>query len=1347
MKRNADGTVPIYYRVYEHARKYEDEFPDDKEKKGFNKYLNYLHRCKKLHPDIQNCTTNCITQYWRVRAKYRTSYEDWCREQPSASACSPPAPPSGAQGRHAIAGSETLLVEVVGVEHSLSARITAMPPDAARPAMMQWVMPGEMPGEMPVAIPRASLTMMRDLAMLGMPVVAHVTPSDDPPAGAAALDGGVDRPPEDWLVRLSRLQAELTELTELAVTHRARVAAEARAESLATAREAAEGLPTRKRPASVQDVDDPVRHWRDELTESQRARATAELRAEILAEELAEEELDWRDELTESQRARAAAELRAETLAAELAEEKRARAAADARAESLATAREAAEGLLTRKRPASVQDVDDPVRHWRDELTESQRARAAAELRAEIMAAELTEEESDSAGSVDSRADGPLSRKVRSIVSPRISPLVPSPSSIVYTLTSCVPSCAHRLQRQYAARQVVKMSDCPKLRALAESYYKKHKTLVKFPFKSQYSELDECLRKVQFCTAEKKWRGKRGKPGLKDELLKELERAPPPSSANTATPPHAAGSPSPTSLQPGPVSGFLSLGGAAGPPEGVLDRPSRLQAELAEWHAAKLAEEKRARAAAGARVESLATAKDAAEGLETRACELLEKVAEQGRAGAQYGLARMLVKGKGGDVDEERARVLFQKASEQGHAGAQYRLACMFLNGEGVGEDKEGARAWFQKAAEQGHAGAQYGLAAMLFFGQGGGEDKEGARAWLKEASEQGDARAQFRLAYMLFEGEGGGKDMEGGKGMEGARFWFQKAAEQGHAEAQFHLADMLFFGNGGGVDRAGARAWFEKAAREGYAEAQYCLAGMLSNGEGGKRDVQGARAWFEEAAEQGHAEAYFPLAVLIIKGKGGDVGYKMAREWFQKAADLGRADAQGGLAVLLLRGKGGEMDVKGARAWFQKAAEQGYAEAQCGLAAMLFNGDGEDKDEEGARVWFEKAAEQGFAVAQCMLAAMLYLGMGGHKDNEGARVLLEASVRGGSRIAMSSHILKLINDADERTEEKDKAQAAGSLLKLNVKNGKYAADSAENENSADPAEHLRLYLYEFADFFDPTVDEFALELHRGQWELLHTRGYIIEKEEEHGIRVDRHSITSDSTKWEPTFNDSKPDAASHQLQGRLNKQTNQVMREIKLFEEGVQNLLKERGWDRTTGPEAKQAKDAYALRSVASCCDAMKFCNAMKFGGRGKGRSGCGSQCPGRCDKQRFHADSAPPNAFHDKQVWGEWCLDKGDPKRAKGRERVPPLPSWEDVPLVVLLSTQDNTPFYVRPFDKGGDVRLVLDAGDLIIFRGESLIFQPPALSPPPSPLHRNLPPSSPHSSTFSSHVSCRRSLSRGI
>ena len=52
---------------------------------------------------------------------------------------------------------------------------------------------------------------------------------------------------------------------------------------------------------------------------------------------------------------------------------------------------------------------------------------------------------------------------------------------------------------------------------------------------------------------------------------------------------------------------------------------------------------------------------------------------------------------------------------------------------------------------------------------------------------------------------------------------------------------------------------------------------------------------------------------------------------------------------------------------------------------------------------------------------------------------------------------------------------------------------------------------------------------------------------------------------------------------------------------------------------------------------------------------------------------------------------------------EPLPPMPAWGDVPLVMLLATQDGTPFYVRPFDmEGKEVKLTLDAGDLIIFRG---------------------------------------------
>uniref|UniRef100_A0A7S4JEM2 Uncharacterized protein n=1 Tax=Prymnesium polylepis TaxID=72548 RepID=A0A7S4JEM2_9EUKA len=237
----------------------------------------------------------------------------------------------------------------------------------------------------------------------------------------------------------------------------------------------------------------------------------------------------------------------------------------------------------------------------------------------------------------------------------------------------------------------------------------------------------------------------------------------------------------------------------------------------------------------------------------------------------------------------------------------------------------------------------------------------------------------------------------------------------------------------------------------------------------------------------------------------------------------------------------------------------------------------------------------------------------------------------------------------------------------------------------------------------DCAVD--ALRTDWEQWELLHTRGYIVESQEQHGMHMDTEPIGK-QTKFGPIFNDAdlKVGQSSHRLQGRVHKQGGRVVEGIKSFETQSNELLDRRGWRRTAchnGRESfKKPKDAYALRAVADCSDAMQF-----VGPGQKARFGCtNGKCKRRCDKQLFHGDSAPPNAFHDERVWAQWCRDERNPSRIDEDQAVPALPAWGDVPLVMLYATQHNTPFCVRPFNMGGkEIQLILNAGDLIIFRGD--------------------------------------------
>ena len=81
--------------------------------------------------------------------------------------------------------------------------------------------------------------------------------------------------------------------------------------------------------------------------------------------------------------------------------------------------------------------------------------------------------------------------------------------------------------------------------------------------------------------------------------------------------------------------------------------------------------------------------------------------------------------------------------AEQGHAGAQFGLGNMYANGRGVPEDDTEAVRWYRLAAGQGYAWAQLGLGVMYANGRGVPEDGVQAYAWFSIAAVQGDDSAE----------------------------------------------------------------------------------------------------------------------------------------------------------------------------------------------------------------------------------------------------------------------------------------------------------------------------------------------------------------------------------------------------------------------------------------------------------------------------------------------------------------------------------------------------------------------------------------------------------------------------
>ena len=93
--------------------------------------------------------------------------------------------------------------------------------------------------------------------------------------------------------------------------------------------------------------------------------------------------------------------------------------------------------------------------------------------------------------------------------------------------------------------------------------------------------------------------------------------------------------------------------------------------------------------------------------------------------------------------DYRRAFDIWKTIAEQGNAGAQYGLGFLYFNGQGVIQDYKEATKYWRLAAEQGHAMAQEGLGWLYFDGQGVIQNYVLAHMWLNIAVSNGNEKAR----------------------------------------------------------------------------------------------------------------------------------------------------------------------------------------------------------------------------------------------------------------------------------------------------------------------------------------------------------------------------------------------------------------------------------------------------------------------------------------------------------------------------------------------------------------------------------------------------------------------------
>lgn len=135
-----------------------------------------------------------------------------------------------------------------------------------------------------------------------------------------------------------------------------------------------------------------------------------------------------------------------------------------------------------------------------------------------------------------------------------------------------------------------------------------------------------------------------------------------------------------------------------------------------------------------------------------QAFELLERLAEQGDADAQFLVGRMLELGEGVDQNIQQGIIWNQKAAAQQHSCAMNNLAVRYKTGDHVLQNHALAFQLAHQAARSQHPVTLTSFGEMHDFGQGTPVNKEKALDYYKQALEKGGASALFLIGRLYIE-------------------------------------------------------------------------------------------------------------------------------------------------------------------------------------------------------------------------------------------------------------------------------------------------------------------------------------------------------------------------------------------------------------------------------------------------------------------------------------------------------------------------------------------------------------------------------------------------------------------
>ena len=123
----------------------------------------------------------------------------------------------------------------------------------------------------------------------------------------------------------------------------------------------------------------------------------------------------------------------------------------------------------------------------------------------------------------------------------------------------------------------------------------------------------------------------------------------------------------------------------------------------------------------------------------------MSKKAEKGNANSQYEIGRMLLSGKGTNIDASQSINWLQKAADQGHKKAATRLGIIYYKGDGVPSNPERAFELFKRVAST-EVLAQYYMGEAYADGRGITRDYYAAIDWYQKSDSNGYKRAGGKI-------------------------------------------------------------------------------------------------------------------------------------------------------------------------------------------------------------------------------------------------------------------------------------------------------------------------------------------------------------------------------------------------------------------------------------------------------------------------------------------------------------------------------------------------------------------------------------------------------------------------